>query len=104
MKANQNKARKKSWVEARTPDELGEILGLSVGATALMKYKADLSILAANAIKASDLSINEIVAKSGVARSKVSAVKNGATVSISCDLLVKILAAAGKRLAAPKAA
>jgi predicted XRE-type DNA-binding protein len=39
--------------------------------------------------------LNEIVRRSGVARSKVSAVKNGATVSVSCDLLVKIVGATG---------
>ena len=69
-----------------------------------MKYKAQLSTLAANAINKSSLSVNEIVARSGVARSKVSAVKNGATVSVSCDLLIKIMAAAGKQIAPPKAA
>jgi len=36
--------------------------------------------------------------RSGVARSKVSAVRNGATVSISCDLLVKIIGATGIQL------
>ena len=42
--------------------------------------------------------MNEIVKRSGVARSKVSAVKNGAVISISCDLLIKIITATGKRL------
>ena len=39
--------------------------------------------------------LSEIVRRSGVARSKVSAVKNRATVSVSCDLLVKIIGATG---------
>ncbi len=60
-----------------------------------MKYKAELSRLAVKAIHESGLPLNEIVRKSGVARSKVSAVKNGATVSVSCDLLVKIIGATG---------
>jgi predicted XRE-type DNA-binding protein len=46
-------------------------------------------------IRDSGLKLNEIVRRSGVARSKVSAVKNGATVSVSCDLLVKIIGATG---------
>ncbi len=83
---------------ARNSDELGKLLGLSKADTALMKYKAELSSLAVRAIKESGLTVNEIVKRSGVARSKVSAVKNGAVVSISCDLLIKIITATGKRL------
>ena len=95
---------KKNWSTARNPDELGKVLGLSASDTALMKYKADLTSLAIKAIKESGLAINEIVKRSGVARSKVSAVKNGASVSVSCDLLVKIIAAAGMEIRPPKAA
>ena len=80
---------------AKTPDDLGRILGLTQGDVALMKYKAELSRLAVKAIQESGLPLNEIVRKSGVARSKVSAVKNGATVSLTCDLLVKIIGATG---------
>lgn len=63
-----------------------------------MKYKAELSEIAVKAIRDSDLSINEIVKLSGVARSKVSAVKNAATVSVSCDLPIKIIAATDTRI------
>jgi len=87
-----------NYVSAKTPDDLGRILGLTPGDIALMKYKAELSILAVRAIEESGLPLNEIVKRSGVARSKVSAVRNGATVSISCDLLVKIIGATGLRL------
>ena len=80
---------------ARTAEELGRLLGLTPGDIALMKYKAELSRLAVKSIGESGLPVNEIVKRSGVARSKVSAVKNGATVSVSCDLLIKILGAAG---------
>ena len=80
---------------ARTPDEVGRMLGLTPGDIALMKYKAELSRLAVKSIQESGLALNEIVKRSGVARSKVSAVKNGATVSVSCDLLVKIIGATG---------
>jgi transcriptional regulator with XRE-family HTH domain len=82
-------------VTAETPNEVGRILGLTPGDIALMKYKAELSSLAVRAIRESGLALNEIVRRSGVARSKVSAIKNGATVSVSCDLLVKIIGATG---------
>jgi predicted XRE-type DNA-binding protein len=87
-----------NFVTAKTPDDLGRILGLTPGDIALMKYKAELSALAVRAIEESGLALNDIVKRSGVARSKVSAVRNGATVSISCDLLVKIIGATGIQL------
>ena len=82
-------------VMADTPNDVGRILGLTPGDIALMKYKAELSRLAVKSIQESGLALSEIVRRSGVARSKVSAVKNGATVSVSCDLLVKIIGATG---------
>lgn len=85
-------------VTAETPNEVGRILGLTPGDIALMKYKAELSSLAVRAIEESGLALSEIVRRSGVARSKVSAVKNGATVSVSCDLLVKIIGATGVQI------
>jgi predicted XRE-type DNA-binding protein len=84
--------------KAETPNEVGRILGLTPGDIALMKYKAELSRLAIKVIQESGLTLNEIVRRSGVARSKVSAVKNGATVSVSCDLLVKIIGATGSEV------
>jgi predicted XRE-type DNA-binding protein len=86
------------FVTAKTPNELGQILGLTPGDVALMKYKAELSSLAVRAIEESGFTLSEIVKRSGVARSKVSAVRNRATVSVSCDLLVKIIGAAGVQL------
>jgi predicted XRE-type DNA-binding protein len=80
---------------AKTANDIGQILGLTPGEIALMKYKAELSRLAVKSIKESGFALNEIVKRSGVARSKVSAVRNGATVSVSCDLLVKIIGATG---------
>jgi len=88
----------KKRIVARNPHELGKILGLSEADIALMQHKAELTSIAVNSIKKSGMSVNEIVKASGVARSKVSAVKNGASVSVSCDLLVKIIAATGKEL------
>ena len=96
MRGNRN--RKIKSLVAGTPDELGEVLGLSQGDIALMKYKSELSDIAPRAMREPDLSMNEIVKHSGVARSKVSAVKNGSTVSVSCDLLIKIISATGTRI------
>jgi hypothetical protein len=98
------KLKKKNYVVAKNADDLGKTLGLSESDTALMKYKAHLSALAVKAMMRSRLTVNEIVKRSGVARSKVSAVKNGAAVNVSCDLLVKIIAATGAEMAPPKAA
>lgn len=95
---SEKKKNKAKHAIAHNPDELGQILGLSKGDIALMKYKAELSSIAAKAVRESELTVNEIVKLSGVARSKVSAVKNGATVSVSCDLLIKIIAATGTRI------
>ena len=98
------KAKSKNYVTARNPDELGEILGLSKSDTALMKYKANLLSVAVKAIEKSGFTVNEIVKRSGVARSKVSAVKNGASIRVTCDLLIKIIAASGSEIANPKVA
>jgi len=83
---------------AHNAAELAEILGLTLVEAALMEYKAKISSIAVEAIENSGMSVNEIVKHSGVARSKVSAVKNGATVSVSIDLLFKIIAATGTKL------
>jgi hypothetical protein len=93
-----NKTRRSESITAKTPNDVGRILGLTPGDIALMKYKAELSHLAVKSIRESGLALNEIVRKSGVARSKVSAIKNGATISVSCDLLVKIIGATGVKL------
>ena len=82
----------------KSPEEIGTALRLSPGDVALMVYKAKISKIAFKAIADSGFSVNEIVKRSGVARSKVSAVKNGATAGVSSDLLVKIIAATGKKI------
>ena len=63
-----------------------------------MEYKAQLSIMAAETIIESGLTVNEIVKRSGVSRSKVSAIKNGALAGISSDLFLKVISAAGGKL------
>ena len=93
------KSRMKNYVVARNPKELAKILGIDSSVEqALMEYKTRLSKLAAKAIDDSGLAISEIVKKSGVARSKVSAIKNGALAGISSDLFIRIIAATGAKL------
>ncbi|MFN7904309.1 MAG: XRE family transcriptional regulator [Pseudobdellovibrionaceae bacterium] len=63
-----------------------------------LKYKAHLSGLAEKAIEASGLTVKELVKRSQIARSKVSAIKNGALAGISSDLFLKVIAAAGGKV------
>ena len=88
----------KNYVLAKTPRELADVLRLSPVDALLMEHKAQLSKMATRAIVHSKMSVNEIVKRSGVARSKVSAIKNGAIAGISLDLFVKVISAAGGRV------
>lgn len=79
--------------------EIADALGIdSPVDIALMEYKAHLSELAAKAIESSGLTVNELVKRSRVARSKVSAIKNGALAGISSDLFLRVIAAAGGKV------
>lgn len=93
------KNKKKNYRVAANPAEVAEALGLySPVDQAYMIYKAEISSLASKAIKNSGLEVNEIVKRSGVARSKVSAIKNGAIAGISIDLFLKVILASGSKL------
>ena len=93
------KKTKKKYTVARNTQELAQALGItSDSETALMEYKAKLSSIAAKAIANSNMTVNEIVKTSGVARSKVSAIKNGALAGISSDLFLKVIAATGTKI------
>lgn len=78
MNKIKTKKTKKNYVVAEAPSEIAAALGIDSPAdSALMEYKAQLSTLAAKAIAASQITtVNDIVKRSGVARSKVSAIKN----------------------------
>ena len=94
-----SKRGKKNYVAARTPEEIARAIGLdSPVDAALIEYKARLSALAAKVIASSNFTVNDIVKRSGVARSKVSAIKNGALAGISSDLFLKVIAAAGGKV------
>ena len=72
------KSNSKNYSDAKTAQDLGELLGLNDCEIALMEHKAMLSQMAVKAIEKSGLTVNEVVKLSGIARSKVSAIKNGA--------------------------
>jgi predicted XRE-type DNA-binding protein len=96
MKTTKNK---KHHIGAKNSKEIAEALGIdSAIDIALMEYKASLSELAMKVVENSGLTVNEIVKRSDVARSKVSAIKNGALAGISSDLFLKVIAAAGGRV------
>ena len=98
MKKN-NKVVEKDYSVAKSPKELAKLLGLEhEGAEEFIQYKAQLSQMTVKAIEKSGLAINEIVKRSGVARSKVSAMRNGALAGISCDLFMKVISATGAKL------
>ena len=91
--------KKRDYVTATTPDEIAKAIGLeSEVDIALMKIKAQLSEMATKAIVISGLTVNEIVKRSGVARSKVSAIKNGSLAGISSDLFLKVITATGNKV------
>ncbi len=92
------KSNKKNYVVTKNAKELGDALGLNECDTALMEHKVELSQMAVKAISKSGLTVNEVVKLSGVARSKVSAIKNGALAGISCDLFIKVISATGAKL------
>lgn len=88
--------KKRGYILAKNPTEIAQAIGLdSPVDQALMEYKAQLSLMATKSIETSGLSVNEIVKRSGVARSKVSAIKNGALAGISIDLFLKVITASG---------
>jgi predicted XRE-type DNA-binding protein len=93
------KSKNRSYVTARNSEEIAVALGVESKADiALVEYKAKLSHLAVKVITSSGLTVNEIVKRSGIARSKVSAVKNGSLAGISSDLFLKVISAAGGKV------
>lgn len=93
------KLSKRKYTVTRNSKELASALQINSEAdVALMEYKAKLSSLASKAIANSNMTVNEIVKTSGVARSKVSAIKNGALAGISSDLFLKVIAATGVKI------
>jgi predicted XRE-type DNA-binding protein len=86
------------FVVVKNRRELAAVLGLTKAESDLMELKIKLSKIAQEAIESSGLTVNDLVEASGVSRSKVSAIKNGATASISIDLMVKVILSTGKKI------
>lgn len=92
-------SKNKNYTVTKNVKELSSALGIEHECDiALVEYKAQLSQMAVKAILNSELTVNEIVECSGVARSKVSAIKNGSLAGISCDLFMKVISATGAKL------
>ena len=83
---------------ARGRKELASILGLTRAESNMMDLKIKLSKIAQKAIEDSGLTLAEMAEESGVSRSKVSAIKNGATASISMDLMVRVILSTGTKI------
>ncbi len=97
--------KKSNIIRIRDSKDLSEALGIiSPVDQALMLYKAELSSMAVKSIEKSGLTVNEIVEKSGVARSKVSAIKNGALAGMSGELFIRVISACGARITIKMAA
>ncbi len=93
------KNRKKNYTVAKNVKEISQALGIeNASDIALIAYKAELSRIAVKAIEKSGFTVNEVVKLSGVARSKVSAIKNGSISGISCDLFIKVISSTGAKL------
>jgi predicted XRE-type DNA-binding protein len=91
--------KRKNYIIAKGPLEIAHALGITSPVDiALLEYKARLSKIAVETIIQSGLSINEIVERSGISRSKVSAINNGALAGISIDLFLKVISAVGRKV------
>ncbi|MBX2994839.1 MAG: XRE family transcriptional regulator [Bdellovibrionaceae bacterium] len=79
--------------------EISEALGLSSpGDQSLVDLKAQISALATRAVKKSGLSLDDLVTVSGVPRSKVTAIRNGALAGISFEHFWRVLSATGSKV------
>jgi predicted XRE-type DNA-binding protein len=90
-----SKARK--LVKARTAEELGRALRLSVSDTAEMEFRSDLTVALAKIIQSGRLTHADIAKRAGTSRTRVTAISNGSTQGVSTDVLIRVLAATGHR-------
>jgi len=77
---------------SKNAKKLAEDLGLSDADAALMELKAKLYNLAAKSIQKSKLTHEEIAAKIGTSRARVTRISNHGENSLSMELLIKIIA------------
>ena len=84
-------------VTARTAEELGRALGLSMADTAEMEFRSELTVALAKIIQAGRLTHADIAKSAGTSRTRVTAIANGNTHGVSTDVLIRVLAATGYR-------
>jgi len=89
------KARKS--VTARTAEDLGRALGLSMADTAEMEFRSELTVALTKIIQAGRLTHADIAKGAGTSRTRVTAIANGNTHGVSTDVLIRVLAATGYR-------
>ena len=84
-------------VTARTAEELGRALGLSMADTAEIEFRSELTVALAKIIQAGRLTHADIAKSAGTSRTRVTAIANGNTHGVSTDVLIRVLAATGYR-------
>lgn len=87
----------KKYVVARTAEELGAALGLSLADTIEMEFRSEITMALAGIIKKGRFTHAEIAKAAGTSRTRVTAIANGNTQGVSTDVLIRVLAATGHR-------
>lgn len=77
---------------SKNAKKMAEDLGLSDADAALMELKTKLYAHAANSIQKSKLTHEEIAAKIGTSRARITRISNHGENSLSMELLIKIIA------------
>jgi predicted XRE-type DNA-binding protein len=84
-------------IRVKTAEDLGKALGLSEAETGEMEFRSELTLALAKIIQNGKLTHAEIARKAGTSRTRVTAIANGNTQSISTDLLIRVLSATGHK-------
>ena len=82
-------------IRAKTAEELGKALGLSVAETGEMEFRSELTCALAKIIQNGKITHAEIAKRAGSSRTRVTSIANGNTQGISTDLLIRVLSATG---------
>ena len=85
-------------IRAKTAEDMGRALGLSVAETGEMEFRSELTCALAKIIQNGKSTHAEIAKRAGTSRTRVTAIANGNTQGISTDLLIRVLSATGYRV------
>ena len=81
--------------KSKTPEDLGELLGLSSEETELMKLRSEILIKLTKAMENSTYTHEQLAKKMHTSRTRITRIFNGKEEHISFDFLIKILYALG---------